>query len=88
MAARLFVGHHRRPHAVGVEILARVIEQALRIGLAQSGREAFAYQAALPVTSVGIEPVPDDRATIADDVGHHRNQTRRHPRKIDVGVVD
>jgi hypothetical protein len=63
MATRLsryaIIADHTRS---GIEILARVIEQALRIGLAQPGREAFAYRAALPVTPVGIEPVADDSA--------------------------
>ena len=88
MAARLFVRHHCRPHLVGVEIIAALIEQRFRIGFLDPGRKPFADQSALPVAAVGIEAVPDHPSAIAHGIGDDRDEACRHLAEIDIGVAD
>jgi len=88
MAARLFVRHHCRPHLIGVEIIAVLVEQRFRIGFLDAGRKPFADQAALPVAAVRIEAVADHPPAIAHRVGDHRDQACRHLAEIDIGIAD
>ena len=88
VTARLFVGHHRGPHTIRIEILAAPIEQRCRIGLAQSRREALANQPALAIPSVGVEAVANHATAVALDIGHDCHKTRRHLREVDVRVAD
>ena len=85
---RLFVGHHRSPDAVRVEVLATCVEQRFWFGLTEPRREALADQSSLAVAPVRIESVADDALAIALDIGHDRDQARRHLRKIDIRVAD
>ena len=78
VSSRLLVLHHRPPHAIGVEVVARVVEQRLRIGIEQPRQEAFADEAALTVAPVGIEAVPDHAAAVAHDVGDDRDEAHGH----------
>ena len=88
VAAGLLVRHQRRPDPVRIEVVAVVIEQALGIGLHEARNEALADQPALPVAAVGVEAVADDALAVAHDVGHHRDDARRHLGEIDVRVAD
>ena len=88
VSSRLLVGEHRRPDAVRIEVVARVVQQRVRIGLAQAGQEALGEQPLLRVAAVGVEAVPDDRRAVADDVGDHRHDADGHLREVDVRVAD
>ena len=88
MAARLFVGHHRRPDFMGIEIVAGVVEQALGSGFENAVLETLANQTALTVATVGVEAVADHATAVLDDIGDHGDQAQRHFREIDVGVAD
>src|SRR6267143_5239024 len=88
MTARLLVRHQRRPDFVGIEIVAAVIEQFLRIGLDETRREALADQAALPVAAIRIETIADHRLAVAHGIGDDGDEARRHLREIDIGVAD
>jgi hypothetical protein len=88
MAARLFVLHQRGPDAVRVEIVAGVVEQRSRIGLAQTRREPLADEAALTVAAVGVEAVADHRAAVAHDIGDDGDQGQGHLGEVDVRVGD
>jgi hypothetical protein len=71
-----------------MDVVARVVEQALRVGLEDAVAEALADQPALPVAAVGVEAVADDRLSIAHHVGDHGHKARRHLAEVDVGVAD
>ena len=86
--ARLLVLHQRRPDAVGIEIVARVVEQRFRLGLEQPRREPLADQPALAVAAVRVEAVADDRLAVALDVGDQRHMRQRHLREVDVRIGD
>jgi hypothetical protein len=74
MAAGLLVAHQRAPDAVGIEIVAGVVEQRRGIGFPQAGHEALANEAALAVTAVGVESIADDGPALADGVGYDGDQ--------------
>jgi len=86
--AGLFIGHHRGPDAIRVEVLAGRVEERRGIGFAQPRGEAFADQAALPVAPIGVESVAHDTMSVALHVGHHGDQACCHLREIDIGVAD
>jgi len=88
MAARFFVVHHGRPHAVGVEVAAGVIKQRFGPGFQQTRRKTLANQPALAVAPVRIEAVAHHPPPIAKGIGHHRHQAGRHFGKVDVGVAN
>src|SRR5438270_671605 len=88
MAARLLVRHQRRPDLIRIEIVAALIEQALRIGFHQARRETLSDQSALPVTTVRVETVTDDWLALANDIGDDGDEARRHFGEIDIGVAD
>ena len=88
MAARLLIRHQRRPDLIRIEIIAALIEQALRIGFHQARRETLPDQSALPVTTVRVETVTDHGLAVANDIGDDRNEARRHFGEIDIGVAD
>ena len=88
VAARLLVGHHRGPDLVRIEVVAGVVEQALRVGLQDAVAEALADQAALAVAAVRVEAVADDAPAVAHDIGDDGDEARGHLREIDVGVAD
>jgi hypothetical protein len=86
--ARLLVPHQDAPDAVGIEVLAGRVAQALRIRLEQARREALADEPALAVAAVRVEPVADDAPAVADHVRDHGDEARRHPAEVDVRVPD
>jgi len=88
MAARLLVRHQRRPDFIGIEIVAGLVQQGFRIGLFQARGKTLTDQPALPIAAVGIEAVADHRPAVAHDIGDDRDQARRHPGEIDIGVAD
>ena len=88
MASRLFVLHQRGPDAVGIEVVAFVVQQGLRVGLPQPRREPFADQTALAVTPVGVEAIPDDGPSVANDIGDNGDKRQRHLGKVDVSIGD
>jgi hypothetical protein len=71
-----------------IEIGACVVEQARRLGFKNPIAKTLADQPALAIAAVGIETVADHAAAIAHHIRHHRDQARRHFRKIDIGVAD
>ena len=88
MSARLFVGEHRGPDLVRIEVVARCIDQRIRIGLEHARNETFAHQLALAIASVRIESIANHRLAIADHVRDHGDQAQRHLAEIDVRVTN
>ena len=88
MSARLLVGHHASPNFRGVEIFAARIDEAGRFGFEYPRPKPFTNQAALAISSVGIESVSHHRLAVADYVGYDRDQAQRHLREIDIRVAD
>src|SRR3546814_6382997 len=83
MAARLLVGHHPGPDAERVEIVARLVQQAVGRGLQHPRHDALAHQAALAIAAVGIEAETDHRLAVAlhvGDDGHPRAGDRKSTR--------
>jgi hypothetical protein len=89
--AGLFVGHHRGPHAVWVEVVALRVAQRVwrgRTRVKHARDEALAHQRALAVAAVGVEAVADHRFAVAHHVGDDGHQAQRHLREVDVRVAD
>ena len=87
MTAGLFVGHHRGPDTVGVEVGACIVQQDLRIGFEQTRRKAFANQAALAIAPVGIEAIAHHALAVAKRIGDDGHQAGRHFGEVDVGIA-
>ena len=73
---------------IGIEVLTGRIEERCGIRGEHARREALADEAALAVASVRVEPVTDDPAAVALDVGHDRHEAGRHFREVDVGIAN
>jgi hypothetical protein len=57
VAARLLIAHHRLPDAIGVEVVAGIVQQGSGLSVQQTRREALANETALPVAAVGVESI-------------------------------
>ena len=88
MPARFFIGEHRGPNAMRVQVIARVIHQRLRISFHDARHKALRQQPHLRITAIGVKAKAHHRLAIADDIRHHRDDTRRHLGKINVRVAD
>ncbi len=88
MPTRFLVCHHRGPDAVGIEIVAAIVQQTLRIGLHDARGEPLADQPTLTVPAIGVETVADDTAPVANRVGDDGDEAGGHLGKIDIGVAD
>ena len=88
MASRLLVAHQRAPDAVGIEIVAGVVEQRRGVCFAQARDEALANEAALAVAAVGVESIADDGPALADDVSYDGDQRQGHLGEVDVGICN
>ena len=88
VATGFFVLHHRAPGAMGIDVVTDGVEQGRGVGFQQPRGEPLADQAALAVTSVGVEAITDDGATVDFDVGDHGDQAGGHFAEIDIGVAD
>jgi hypothetical protein len=88
MAAGLFVAHHRAPDLVGVEVVTGRIKQRCGIGFEDARREPLPDQAALAVSSIGVETVADHRFAVALEVGDDGDEAGGHLAEIDVGIAD
>ena len=85
---RLLVPHEGGPDAERVQVVVGLVDEGPRVGLEEAREEALPQEGALAVPTVRVEPVPDHPATVADDVGHERDDRAGHPREVDVGVGD
>jgi hypothetical protein len=88
MATRLLVRHQRLPYGERIEVLVFLVDQRRSVRLEDTREEAISHQRALPVASVGVESIADDRLTVANDVGDDGDDRTGHLRKIDVGIGD
>ena len=86
MAAGLLVLHQGRPDAVGIEVVAGVVEEGCGIGFEEARHEALADETALAVAAVGVESIADDGPAVAYDVGDDGDQRAGHLGEVDVGV--
>jgi hypothetical protein len=88
VTAGLLVAHHRRPQLMRIEIITGLVQDALGISFQDPVAEALADETPLAVSTVRVEAVADDPATIAFDIGHDCDEARGHFGEVDIGVSD
>ena len=88
VTAGLFIGHYAGPDFVGIQVLAARVNQCGRISFENAGDETIAHQGTLPITTIGVESVANDRLAIADHVRYHRHKTEGHLGEVNVGVTN
>ena len=88
MTSWLLVLEHRGPDLVGIQVFVGRIEQRFGFRLQHAVTNALANETTLPISTVGVESVADDRPAVARDIGDNGDQAQRHLRKIDVRIAD
>ncbi len=86
MTAGLLILHHRRPDAIRIEVLSRIIEEGLGRRLEDARREALPDQATLAVAAIRVEPVAHHSAAIPNHVGDDGDERQGHLGEVYVGV--
>ena len=74
MSTGLLIAHQRSPNAIWIDIVLRIIQHRLGIGLMHAWSETLPDQAALTVAPIRVEPIANYGSAVTHNIRNHSNQ--------------